>query len=187
MRGFDIRGVGPRVIRTPYVPVAEGTPGAIAVENLLVGNAITPNGFIALSDDPRFEQDDSLGGQAYYLARAEMNLPLGEGIEELGIRPSVFVDVGALWDVNFNEETDLFNLPTREFQTTDADGNPITARTPGFREEFFGDSPSPRLSVGIGASWNSPFGPFRFDVSKALLKEPGDDTQIFQFNVGTSF
>ncbi len=187
MRGFDIRGVGPRVIRTPYVPANADTPGAIPVENLAVGNMITPNGFIALSDDRRFQQDDSLGGQAYYLARAEMNLPLGEGIEELGIRPSIFVDVGALWDVDFDEETDLFNLPVREFETVDAAGNTIIARTPGFREEFFGDTPSPRLSVGIGASWNSPFGPFRFDVSKALLKEPGDDTQIFQFNVGTSF
>ncbi len=45
----------------------------------------------------------------------------------------------------------------------------------------------PRLSVGVGVSWNSPFGPFRFDLAKALLKQPGDDTQLFQFNVGTQF
>ncbi|MGB3722749.1 MAG: outer membrane protein assembly factor BamA [Pacificimonas sp.] len=175
MRGFDIRGVGPRVIRTFYQPANEGDEGAIEIP----GEG--PDGgplFVTLPDDTDFQQDDALGGQAYYLARAEMNLPLGDGIEELGIRPSVFVDVGAVFDVDFDEENDLID-------TFDL---PVEARlNRSFREEFFGDSASPRLSVGIGASWNSPFGPFRFDVSKALLKEPGDDTQVFQFNVGTSF
>ncbi len=45
----------------------------------------------------------------------------------------------------------------------------------------------PRVSVGIGVNWNSPFGPFRFDLAKALVKQPGDDPQLFQFNVGTAF
>ena len=47
--------------------------------------------------------------------------------------------------------------------------------------------PSPALSVGIGVNWNSPFGPFRIDFAKALLKQPGDDTKHFTFNVGTQF
>ena len=34
---------------------------------------------------------------------------------------------------------------------------------------------------------NSPFGPFRIDIAKALLKEKGDNTKTFQFNVGTQF
>jgi outer membrane protein insertion porin family len=58
---------------------------------------------------------------------------------------------------------------------------------PGFEEVFLGDSPSPRISVGIGVSWNSPFGPFRFDLARALKSVEGDLTQIFQFNVGTQF
>jgi outer membrane protein insertion porin family len=41
--------------------------------------------------------------------------------------------------------------------------------------------------VGIGVNWNSPFGPFRFDIAKAIKKVEGDTTQIFQFNVGTQF
>jgi outer membrane protein insertion porin family len=56
-----------------------------------------------------------------------------------------------------------------------------------FREKFFGDSPSPRLSVGVGVNWNSPFGPFRIDVAKVLLKQKGDKTKLFTFNVGTQF
>ena len=56
-----------------------------------------------------------------------------------------------------------------------------------FQEEFLGNSASPRISAGIGVNWNSPFGPFRIDISKALLSEPGDDTKLFTFNVGTAF
>jgi outer membrane protein insertion porin family len=56
-----------------------------------------------------------------------------------------------------------------------------------FRELFLGDSPSPRLSIGVGVNWNSPFGPFRIDIARALLSEPGDDTKLFTFNVGTAF
>ena len=35
--------------------------------------------------------DDALGGRAYYLARAELEIPLGAGARELGLRPSIFV------------------------------------------------------------------------------------------------
>ncbi len=61
------------------------------------------------------------------------------------------------------------------------------SRIPGFREVFLGNSPKPRLSIGIGVNWVSPFGPFRLDLAKALLKQEGDDTKLFSFNVGTSF
>jgi outer membrane protein insertion porin family len=60
-------------------------------------------------------------------------------------------------------------------------------RVPGVREEFVGNSPSPRLSIGVGVNWVSPFGPFRIDIAKALLKQEGDDTELFSFNVGTQF
>jgi outer membrane protein insertion porin family len=56
-----------------------------------------------------------------------------------------------------------------------------------FEEFYFGDTWKPRLSVGFGVNWNSPFGPFRIDIAKALLKEPGDDTKLITFNVGTQF
>src|SRR5436189_48819 len=42
---------------------------------------------------------------------------------------------------------------------------------PGFKEFFLGNSPKPRLSVGIGVNWVSPFGPLRLDLAKALLKQ----------------
>ena len=48
-------------------------------------------------------------------------------------------------------------------------------------------SDSIRMSAGIGFSWKSPFGPIRFDFAKAIRKESFDQTQFFQFNVGTRF
>ena len=56
-----------------------------------------------------------------------------------------------------------------------------------FVEKFLGNTPRPRVSIGIGVNWNSPFGPLRIDFAKALLKVEGDDTKAFSFNVGTQF
>ena len=58
---------------------------------------------------------------------------------------------------------------------------------PSFVEEFYGNSRKPRVSIGVGVDWNSPFGPFRINFAYPLIKEPGDDTKRFSFNVGTQF
>jgi outer membrane protein insertion porin family len=176
-RGFNIRGVGPRVIRRRYLDTNPDDDPATVTD---------PADYVLDTNTKNF-QDDALGGQAYYLAHAEMQIPLGSGAEELGFRPSIFADAGALWKTDFNPESDLFDL--RQIETTglDADGNPVTVKVPGFREVYLGDTWEPRLSVGFGVSWNSPFGPLRIDIAKALIKKEGDDTQLFQFNVGTQF
>ncbi len=158
MRGFNIRGVGPRVLRKPF----------------------DANG--VLIEDKNQWTDDALGGRAYYLARMEVQIPLGAAGSELGLRPSIFTDVGAVWSVK-TPTLSCLNGPTTNLPQCAA----YNGSSNGFQEQFYGNSPSPRLSVGVGVSWNSPFGPFRFDLAKALLKQQGDDTQVFQFNVGTQF
>jgi outer membrane protein insertion porin family len=75
-RGFDIRGVGPRVTRFAY----DAT-----------GNLVT--------DRKSVLSDDAIGGKAYYLARLELEIPLGSSFKELGLRPSVFADAGALFSL----------------------------------------------------------------------------------------
>ncbi|MFX8860533.1 hypothetical protein ABTM70_20750, partial [Acinetobacter baumannii] len=42
---------------------------------------------------------DALGGKYYYLGHAELELPLGSGARELGLRPSIFMDAGAVFGV----------------------------------------------------------------------------------------
>jgi len=138
----------------------------------------------------------------------------GASVRELGIRPSIFVDIGALWGVRTPELLDIPPGDPRLFSPTlDASGSQqctdnaatptVTPIPPGgcptgtvllqsqvlspFREVYLGDSPSPRLSIGFGVNWNSPFGPFRIDIARALLHQRGDDTKLFTFNVGTAF
>ncbi len=190
MRGFDIRGVGPRVQRVFF-------QGGV-VNGVAVNTALTDRNQI---------QDDAIGGRAYYMGRAELQIPLGSGARELGLRPSLFLDVGSVFDVTrpilqtvqqreiLSDGTQgaplyYFVDTTGTLQTsttaTNADGSArISALR--FEERFFGDTWKPRMSVGFGVNWNSPFGPFRLDIARALLKQPGDDTKLFTFNVGTQF
>ncbi len=226
-RGFDIRGVGPRIQRI-------GFTGSVAGGN----QALITN------EDQIF--DDAIGGRAYYLGKLELEIPLGAGAREMGIRPSIFFMAGANWGVRepnktatFTQATDsagnlLFNadgspslLPIQTPQSVNVGGEnlPLYAvslgdsvapgalttcsvgyateyggacsgtsintryniQTDPFIENFLGNSPKPRLSVGIGVNWNSPFGPLRLDLAHAFLTQKGDDTKLFTFNVGTSF
>ena len=221
-RGFDIRGVGPRVLRIPYVIGADGSQSKQTDRDQIV--------------------DDSLGGRAYYLARAELELPLGSGAREMGLRPSIYVQAGSLWGItrplpslNFPQAKDangnpLFNKdgsPTlAPVAATDGQGRPIyvvptsttdpnsglqTICPTGYAplgsstacsgssantalqntsyaiEQFYGGTWKPRVSIGIGVNWNSPFGPLRIDLAKALVTQAGDDPKLITFNVGTQF
>jgi outer membrane protein insertion porin family len=191
IRGFDIRGVGPRIQRLRYTyDVNSANPDGPATN-------------VALDTDPANIVDDAIGGRAYYVARAELEIPLGASVRELGLRPSIYIDAGAVFgvrspsllDINpdnplaFNECTLVAGGTTRLTRGACATGTETLTRfaTAPFQERFLGDSPSPRLSVGFGVNWNSPFGPFRIDIARALLSEPGDDTKLFSFNVGTAF
>jgi outer membrane protein insertion porin family len=223
-RGFDIRGVGPRIQRLTFS-----------------GTAAAGNQLLITDEDSIY--DDAIGGRAYYLGKLELEIPLGAGAREMGIRPSIFVMAGANWGIKrpgatavFAQATDstgkkLFNadgsptlLPIQTQQFDDS-GRPLysvpltdsvapgfattcsvgysatfggpcsgtsintlyTIDTEPFVENFLGNSPKPRISVGFGVNWNSPFGPLRLDLAYALLKEKGDDDKLFSFNVGTSF
>lgn len=44
-----------------------------------------------------------------------------------------------------------------------------------------------RYSAGVSLEWRSPFGPLAFNLAQPLNKQPGDDTQIFQFSLSSAF
>jgi outer membrane protein insertion porin family len=183
LRGFDIRGIGPRVVRLPYN--ADGTLQAMDINKDVV---------------------DAIGGRAYYMGRLELEFPVSSGLKSMGIRPSAFIDVGSLWNIKTPQlldfkyvcsptstnttDTTQFTSPVADCSKDYNDVAHLPANftsSPGFKEVFLGNSPRPRLSIGIGANWTSPFGPLRLDLAKALLKQKGDDTKLFTFNVGTQF
>ena len=203
IRGFDIRGVGPRVVRQPLIADPNDATKFTVVTDR---NSVT---------------DDALGGRYYYLGHMELEIPLGSGAKEMGLRPSIFLDAGAVWGVKtpqlqnspypggiFIPSRDATGVPQYQVicngttsvvasstspaldATCAGSGDRVTAlgqNVSPFQEIFRGNSPQPRISVGVGVNWNSPFGPFRIDFAKVLLKRPGDDTKSFTFNVGTQF
>jgi outer membrane protein insertion porin family len=44
-----------------------------------------------------------------------------------------------------------------------------------------------RYSTGISAAWLSPMGPLKFSLGKPLNKKEGDTSELFQFQLGTTF
>ena len=172
LRGFDIRGIGPRVQRIPY-----NSDGTLAIDQARIV--------------------DSLGGKTYYAGRLELEFPISSALKSAGLRPSAYVDAGSLWNMTRPALTDALSICTAKAGKTlptivRHPGDPACSATdydvtPGFKEFFLGNSAKPRLSIGIGVNWVSPFGPLRLDLAKALLKQEGDDTKLFQFNVGTQF
>jgi outer membrane protein insertion porin family len=187
MRGFDIRGIGPRVVSLPYE------------------NETT----VDTSAD--YLRSDAIGGRAYYMGRIEVEFPISSALRSLGLRPSAFVDIGSVWNLVKPELTDrpgsclrpddpatqnVSELRREVLEpgetcadiTTEIGSGTFTYEPgSGFKEFFLGNSPKPRLSVGIGVNWVSPFGPLRIDIAKALLTQEGDETKLFSFNVGTQF
>ncbi|WP_417463617.1 outer membrane protein assembly factor BamA [Kordiimonas sp.] len=140
-------------------------------------------GFDTAGMGPRdFGNNQAIGGTAYYIGRGELFFPLGDAALESGINASAFVDVGSL----FRAQEDALQACT--FSRSEYDAAVLDNDFSGLNLNCMsGNSAKPRLSVGIGFSWQSPFGPFRIDLSKQLRKQLGDRTQTLQFNVGTTF
>ncbi len=44
-----------------------------------------------------------------------------------------------------------------------------------------------RYSTGLSASWISPIGPLKFSLGRPISKKEGDKTEMFQFQMGTTF
>lgn len=129
----------------------------------------------------------SRGGTAFYIGRAELFFPLGDAALESGINASAFVDVGSLFRGQI-DDTPNCQFTRRQFNDFQAAAAEDPDLEFGFETNCIaGDSAAPRIAVGIGFSWQSPFGPFRIDLAKTLKRQLGDRTQTLQFNVGTNF
>ena len=128
MRGFDLRGIGPKI-----------RPAAAAAN-----------------------QNVAIGGSAYYVARAELSLPIGGGIiGNRGLQAHAFVDAGSVFGVR------------------------KVILHPG--ESLLGNSAKPRVAVGVGISFNTPAGKLRLDIAQAVVKQIGDRTKNFSISFGAGF
>ncbi len=117
----------------------------------------------------------ALGAKVYAIGTAEIRLPLPLP-PEYGIRAAIFSDFGTvgLVDERDKEINDFVNL------FVDPDGD-------GIFVEPVQDDLSIRISAGVSVSWDSPFGPVRFDIAEVFRKEFYDRTEGFRFSAGTNF
>ncbi|GGG22722.1 outer membrane protein assembly factor BamA [Caldovatus sediminis] len=100
---------------------------------------------------------DTLGGRFIWTQSTEFRFPLPLP-QEVGLSGRAFVDIGSL------------------------SGLPSSISGPTVR-----DDGSPRVGVGVGVSWRSPFGVINIDIAQAVVKKDYDDTQIFRLGFGTRF
>ncbi|OUD08242.1 outer membrane protein assembly factor BamA [Marivivens niveibacter] len=122
-------------------------------------------GFSLYGMGPRYYDDsgattvnDSLGGNAYAVARLEAEFPLGLP-EEYGISGGAFVDYGSLWDPGF-----------------DCSG-----------ANYYYCDFTPRTIAGVSIFWDTPIGPLRFNFTEALDVQEFDETKGFDVTISTSF
>ncbi len=192
-RGFEISGVGPRIL-VPLGPAALSDPSQLtALANFTGGGGFQTGNEISFSTQ-------SIGGNAYLIGTAEILVPLPLP-ESYGIRASVFTDFGTVGLVD--DETLAINDTFGSIINilgVDADGDGLVDPTvsldgtinpnAGLPNQFAGpvqDSLGFRLSAGVTISWNSPFGPIRFDIAEVFIQEFFDETEFFRFSAGTSF
>ncbi|WP_448248641.1 outer membrane protein assembly factor BamA [Thalassotalea agariperforans] len=164
LRGFETNIIGPR----PIYRSATAIPNP---SDPLGSGAICCLG----PDHDRIESTQNLravGGNAKVLGGIELIFPipfLDEGYSN-SVRTSLFVDVGTVWDTEFNLD-DYRDLAEDQFSKIDD----------------YSDIGRYRSSAGLSLQWLSPMGPMIFSFAKPLKKEDSDDTSFFSFNIGQTF
>lgn len=160
-RGFEVAGVGPRYLSGSLI--IDSDTGEIT--------GVTPR----RSRDGRL-YGQSIGGKMYAIGTAEILIPLPLP-DQYGIRMAAFSDFGTVGGLD--SSTKALNNDLRYYVDTDGDG--IGDLAP------IQDDLALRVTAGVTVSWDSPFGPVRFDFARILRKEEYDRTEGFRFSAGTSF
>jgi outer membrane protein insertion porin family len=161
LRGFENNTVGPRGVQV--------TPASVITD---------PNGKVILGDnsnDTISISTRSLGGNAMILGGVELIVPTPfvEVDFDNSVRTSLFVDVGSIWDTEFDYE---------RYKTLDVNNS--------FNNDGLIDYSDPtlyRASGGVSVQWLSPMGPMVFSFSKVIQEREGDDSKFFTFNIGQTF
>ena len=132
-------------------------------KNFYVGGIGSVRGFESGTLGPKdYSGDnngDNLGGDRMLTGNIEILAPLPGGDRTL--RVFGFLDTGYAWGYEGDAP--------RHYKRQKID---------------FGDL---RYSTGFGIAWISPLGPLKFSIAFPLNDKEGDDTQRFQFQIGTGF
>ncbi|MGD8481947.1 MAG: outer membrane protein assembly factor BamA [Gammaproteobacteria bacterium] len=117
---------------------------------------------------PRDSLNNPYGGNILIANQLELVVPIPEQWQNKG-RLSLFFDSGNVFS---DDGTSFFEL--------DEEGNV-------YKADYSFDISDMRYSTGIAAEWLSPLGVFRFSYGFPLNDEAEDETENFQFSIGSAF
>jgi outer membrane protein insertion porin family len=135
------------------------------IKNVYAGGIGTVRGYDGASLGPRDNlTGDYLGGARRMVANAQLYLPFPGASKDRTLRWFVFSDAGQV-----------------------SAGSGLSCDSGGTTNKPVTDPCGWRFSAGIGLSWQSPLGPLQLSYGRPLNKKDGDETQSFQFQIGTGF
>ncbi len=117
---------------------------------------------------PRDSLGNPYGGNALVANQLELVVPIPEQWRNKA-RVSLFFDSG-----------NVFSTDATSFFELDEEGNV-------YKADYDFDISDMRYSTGIAAEWLSPLGVFRFSYGFPLNDEETDETENFQFSIGSAF
>jgi outer membrane protein insertion porin family len=112
------------------------------------------------------QSGDPVGGRFIWTQSTELRYPLPVS-PDLGLTGRAFVDIGSLTQASFRSSTACTVSLLQSCQIE--------------------QSAAPRVGAGVGISWRTAFGLINIDLAPFVIKQPGDQTQIFRFGFGTRF
>jgi outer membrane protein insertion porin family len=166
LRGFLDQGVGPHSVAYTACGTAKGDVNA-------AGKCTTAG---------LYQGSDSLGGNFIYTQSTELHFPLPVS-KDFGLSGRAFADIGGLSGLNAPPNATTSCLATSQRNKA---GQPIDRYGEVIHQCYYNDT-SPRVGVGFGVSWNSPFGLINIDLGIPVVKKPYDQTQVIRFGFGTRF
>ena len=95
---------------------------------------------------------------------AELIFPMPFVKDQSSMQPSVFLDVGNVFDTKCATVYGVEQANCYSFELGEL-----------------------RYSTGVGLTWITGFGPLTFSIAKALNSGSDDETEVFQFSLGQNF
>lgn len=161
VRGFKRNTLGPRATPAQSYRVASvdsDDNGSLDQLIYLAENGAGADGKLLTQEVS--DDDDPFGGNILIEGSAEVLFPLPFIKDQRSLQSAFFIDAGNVFSTDCGE---------LQRNCNDVDLSKLSA------------------SAGVGVTWITGFGPLTFSVAKAIKENEFDDTEFFQFSLGTSF
>jgi outer membrane protein insertion porin family len=158
VRGFKRNTLGPRA--TPAENYVARSIDSNDDGTLDQNVYVADDGSNSLLTSITGDDDDPFGGNVLIEGSAEILFPLPFIKDQRSIQSSFFIDAGNVFDTDCGDnQKNCFDVGLGEIS----------------------------MSMGIGVTWITGFGPLTFSLAKALKEQDEDETEVFQFSLGTAF